>query len=263
MLLCLDIGNTNIVVGVFNKDELTVSLRLSTNFNLTADEYGFTLKNLLTDWGVKPEAITGIVISNVVPPLMKSFRELCEKYFHLTPLEVGLGIKTGMPVLTDQPGEVGADLIAGSLAAYEFYGKAQDHRPARPVLAIDYGTATTFCAVSRRGEYLGVAITPGILIAAQALYQKAAKLPEIDLVTPSRVIGRNTVQSMQSGVIYGFIELSRGLIRRFKEEMGEDTFVVATGGLCGLVAGEVPEIFTVRENLVLEGLKIIYRLNRS
>ncbi|MCD6310096.1 MAG: type III pantothenate kinase [Candidatus Eremiobacteraeota bacterium] len=261
MLMCLDVGNTNIVMGIFDGKRLLGSFRFSTERNRTADEIGVVIKNLLSELKIAREQVEGIIIASVVPPLDRYLVEMCNKYFGHEPLMVGPGIKTGMPIRTDNPREVGADLIAGSIAAYELYGKKSDEHSERPVIIIDFGTATTFGAVSAFGEYLGVAIAPGIQIAADALFSRAAKLLRVDLVFPDSAIGKNTVQSMQAGLTIGFLGLIEKLIIKIKAELGPDTFVVATGGLAGLMADKIPMIDTLHENLVMEGLRIIYGRN--
>jgi type III pantothenate kinase len=194
-----------------------------------------------------------IIISCVIPPLLSAFEELCQKYFHLTPLIVGPGVKTGIPIHYDNPREVGADRIVNAVSAYEHYRKS--------LIVVDFGTATTFDCISARGEYLGGAISPGIMISSEALFQRASKLPRVELVKPETVIGKNTVASMQSGIVYGYVGLIDGIVNRMKEEMGDNPFVVATGGLAQLIAAESETIDEVDEYLTLKGLRIIYSKN--
>ena len=255
MLLVFDVGNTNIVMGAYEGDNLSKYWRLSTNRNQTADEYGIMICNLFQHCGLDYRDVEAIVISSVVPPLMPTLEEMARSYFKVEPLIVGPGIKTGMPILYDNPREIGADRVVNAIAGYEKYGG--------PLIIVDFGTATTFCVISEKGEYLGGAITAGIGIATEALFQRAAKLPRIELVKPKRVIGRNTVASMQSGLIYGFVGQVDGIVRRIKAEINSDAFVVATGGIAELIAGDSETINKLDPFLTLEGLKIIYQRNRS
>jgi type III pantothenate kinase len=260
MLLAVDIGNTNIVMGVWEEEILKASWRIATRKEATSDEYGILISSLLTSAQLSNSAIKAVIIANVVPSLQRAFESLAYKFFQLTPLNVGPGIKTGMPILTENPKEVGADLIVGAVAAYELFVKAS-HK-AQPLLVIDFGTATTFCAVSAQGEYLGAAIAPGLLISSEALSSRAAKLPHIELSKPASVIGKNTLHSMQAGVIFGFAGLTEGLIQRFKQELGSNTLVVATGGLTKLIKEFTPSIDHFEPDLILKGLRIIYERNK-
>ena len=255
MLLVFDVGNTNIVLGTYDGDVLTKYWRLSTNRNQTVDEYGIMIINLFRHSNLDYRDVDAIVISSVVPPLMPTLEEMSRSYFNVDPLIVGPGIKTGMPILYDNPREIGADRIVNAIAGYEQYGG--------PLIIVDFGTATTFCVVSAKGEYLGGAITAGIGIATEALFQRAAKLPRIELVKPKKVIGRNTIASMQSGLIYGFVGQVDGIVRRIKEEINSDAFVVATGGIAELIVSDSETINKLDPFLTFEGLKIIYQRNRS
>ena len=255
MLLVFDVGNTNIVLGTYNQDVLVKHWRLSTNRSQTADEYGTMILNLFEHSGLDYREVEAIVISSVVPPLMPTLEEMSHLYFKVKPIIVGPGVKTGMPILYDNPREIGADRVVNGIAGYEKYGG--------PLVIVDFGTATTFCVISKKGEYLGGAITAGIGIATEALFQRAAKLPRIELVKPKKVIGRNTVSSMQSGLIYGYIGQVDGIVKRIKEELNSDAFVVATGGIADLIAKDSETINKVDPNLTLEGLRIIYQRNRS
>ena len=253
MIMVFDVGNTNIVLGVFRKSELVQYWRLSTTRHRTDDEYGTLLKDLFDSSGLTFADIEAVVLSSVVPPINPTLERTCRKYLHLTPLVVGPGIKTGMPIKYENPREVGADRIVNAVAAYEQYGG--------PLIIVDFGTATTFCAVSARGEYLGGAIAPGISISTEALFARAAKLPRVELTKPPSVIGKNTVNSMQSGFIYGFAGQVNGIVERMKREMAGSPVVVATGGLAELIAEEAAAIDKVDTYLTLTGLRIIYERN--
>lgn len=255
MVLVIDIGNTNIVLGVYRQEKLIVNWRVSTH-RQTADEFGMLLKDLFQYENLQLEQIKGVIISSVVPPLTPIIEKASRKYCGVEPLIVGPGVKTGMNILYDNPREVGADRIVNAVAAYHLYGG--------PVIIVDFGTATTFCAVSQNGCYLGGAIAPGIGIATEALFNRAAKLPRIELVKPEKIIGTNTVSSMQSGVVYGYIGLVNYLVEKMKEELGdENTFVVATGGFAKLIAKDSPLIDEVNPLLTLEGLRLIYEKNKQ
>lgn len=256
MLLVLDVGNTNTVLGVFemNDDghyaELRAHWRVTTNRTQTVDEYGVLFRNLFEMSGIDLGPLSGIVVSSVVPPLDSTLRDVCEKYFNAKALFIEPGVKTGMPVHYDNPSEVGADRIVNSVAAFEKYGG--------PIIAVDFGTATTFDCVSAKGEYMGGVICPGIGISAEALFQRTARLPRVDIRRPAKVIGTNTVASMQSGLFYGYLALVDGIIQRLLPEMGKDTKVIATGGLAPLIGEHSEYIKNVDDLLTLDGLRIIY-----
>jgi len=253
MLLGFDIGNTNIVLGVYEGNKLLQHWRVSTDRLKTGDEYGMLINNLFTYGGLSIKDIEAVIISSVVPPLVVPLVKMCQRYFNVDPLIVGPGIRTGISIKYENPREVGADRIVNAVAAHHKYGGA--------LIIVDFGTATTFCVIAENGDYLGGAIAPGIGISTEALYQRAAKLPRIELVKPKTVICRNTVTSMQSGIIYGFVGQVDGIVKRMKEELGQDAFVVATGGLANLIAPESSTINAVEQFLTLEGLQVIYEMN--
>jgi type III pantothenate kinase len=263
MLFVLDVGNTNTVLGVFElapsepgaaKGRLIAHWRVSTTKTQTVDEYGVLFRNLFAMNGLEFTAVKGTVISSVVPPLDTTLREVCERYFQSRPLFIEPGVKTGMPVHYENPAEVGADRIVNSVAAFEKYGG--------PCIIVDFGTATTFDVVSKNGEYLGGVITPGIGISADALFARTARLPRVDVRKPPRVLATNTVNSVQSGLYYGYIGLIDGILERLLAEMGDNVTVVATGGLAALMGGGSKYIREVDDLLTLEGLRIIYERNQ-
>jgi type III pantothenate kinase len=254
MLLVIDVGNTHIVFGVYKKDKLINDWRIETDAQKTSDEYGTILRSFFLYNDISYRGINDIIISNVVPPLHNVLIEMSRKYFNVDPIMVEPGIKTGMAILCDNPKEVGADRIVNAVAAYE------KHK--RSLIIVDFGTATTFDYVNSIGEYIGGIIAPGIIISSEALFQKASKLPRIELKKPSSVIGKNTINSMQSGIIYGYVGLVDGIITRMKAEVREDSYVIATGGLAKVIAPETASINEIDDSLTLEGLRIIYNKNR-
>jgi len=253
MLLVIDVGNTNTVLGLYDGDDLVHDWRLRTVVDHTVDEYGMLIYNLYKNSKVSPKAIKAIIISCVVPPMLHILEPLCKKYFNIKPMIVGPGIKTGMPIYYDNPREVGADRIVNAVAAFERYKG--------DIIVVDFGTATTFDYVSAKGEYMGGCICPGIMISSEALFQKAAKLPRIEIIRPKTVIGKDTVSSMQAGILYGYAGLVDGLVERIKGEVKSDPKVIATGGLAKIIASETKSIHVVDDMLTLEGLRIIYKRN--
>jgi len=253
MLLAFDVGNTTIAVGLFRGRKLVKSWKLETDSDRTSDEYGLIILGLLAGAGLAPGKVTGTIISSVVPPLTPVIEEVCRTAFGSEPSVVGPGLKTGMPILYENPLEVGADRITAAVAAFEKYGG--------PVIVLDFGTATTFDAVSAKGEYLGGAIAPGVRISAEALYLKTAKLPRIELRKPKRAIGRTTVASMQSGLYFGYIGLVTRTIEEIRKELGREARVIATGGFGGQITAELDVIEAYEPDLVLEGLRIIHERN--
>ncbi|MBI3769919.1 MAG: type III pantothenate kinase [Deltaproteobacteria bacterium] len=253
-LLAIDVSNTHTKIGVYADDRLIRHWRVRTEHDRTADEYGVLLLGLFAAAGASTSEIGGVIVASVVPPMNSTIDELSRTYFGQEPMHVGPGIKTGIPILYDNPREVGADRIVNSVAAYERYQDA--------CVVVDFGTATTFDCVSRRGEYLGGVITPGLGIALDALCAKTAKLPKVELVKPPRVVGKTTVHAIQSGSIYGYVSLVDGLVDRIRGEIGADARVIATGGFAALLAPESRTIETVNEFLTLDGLRLIYRRNQ-
>src|SRR5579863_6119670 len=263
MLLALDVGNTNTVLGLYELDvdppKLAAHWRVTTHRTQTVDEYGVFFVNLFEMHGMSPSQVTHIIISSVVPPVESTLRQVCETYFHLEPMFVEPGIKTGMPMLIDNPTELGADRLADCIAAYERYGG--------PCIVVDFGTATKFEVISAKGEYLGGAIAPGLGLSADALFSRAARLYRVDVKRPAKVIGTNTISHLQSGLYFGYIGLVDGVLERILKEMGASKErpprIVASGGLARLIAPDSRYIQEIDDMLTLDGLRILFERNRT
>jgi type III pantothenate kinase len=255
VLLAIDVGNTNVTIGVFDGDRLAHSWRLAALRERTGDELGILVTRLFEQAHVPVSSVTGIAVASVVPPLMRPMEEMCERYFKQAALVIDAA-NAGMPVRYTPAGDVGADRIVNAVAAWEKYGRAGG----RPLIVVDFGTGTTFDVISAQGEYLGGVICPGINISAEALFTRAARLPRVDVRKPPVVIGQNTVNAMQSGLFYGYVEMVDGLVRRIRGELagGDGAVVLATGGLAGVISGESSTIQHVDDNLTLEGLRLIW-----
>lgn len=255
MLLTIDIGNTNVTLGVFDGEQLQATWRMASDVHRMADEYAAILLNLLSHKNITVSDITNVAMCNVVPPLTTTFADLAKRYFKATALVVGAGVKSGVRIRMDNPKEVGADRIADAAAAHHLYRG--------PVIIIDLGTASTFSVISKEGDFIGGVIATGIATAAEALYTRTAQLPRVDLVRPKNVIGTNTVASIQSGIINGYASLVEGMVARIKKELGEEAKVVATGGYSALIAKETTAIDEVNPDLTLIGLRLIYEMNKG
>jgi len=254
MLLVIDVGNSNIVFGVYDQEKLIRTWRLSSDRSRTSDEYAVLLHSLFGLAGLEFSSVNAAIISSVVPPLTGVMEAISHDFFNLTPFVVGPGIKTGMPIQYDNPREVGTDRIVNAVAGYEKHNC--------PLVIVDFGTATTFDYVNAKGEYCGGAIAPGLAISLEALFQRASKLPRVDIVKPPHVIAKNTINSMQAGIFYGYVGLVDGIVERIIAECQEKLRVIATGGLASVIAPESKTIDEVDEFLTLDGLRILYKRNR-
>ena len=255
MLLAVDIGNTNITLGVFKDGELAAKWRIATDASRLADEYALMVNQLLLYKGLSPSEIDAVSICSVVPPLTPTFVDLCRTYFEVEPLVVGAGTKTGIRILYDNPRDVGADRIVDAAAALDLYGG--------PVIVVDIGTAMVFDAISKNGEYLGGAIAPGITVAADALFHNTSMLRRVDLARPPEAIGKNTIHAIQSGLVLGSADMVTGMVARFDKELGGGSKIIGTGGLAGLIENEANVFDVVNEDLTLAGLKLVHDMNQS
>ncbi len=255
MLLTIDIGNTNLTIGLYEKDQLGPHWRLATDHNRMPDEYGLQLLGLFQHAGYDPAELKGVSLASVVPPLTGRVIRACREYLHQDPLVVDTGIKTGVRIRYDDPRQVGADRVCDAAAVQRLYGG--------PACVVDFGTATTFNAITKDGDYLGGAITAGVNLATEALFMHAAKLPRVDLQRPPSVIGRNTIHAIQSGILFGYVAMVEGMVARFRQELGPDMKVIATGGLAETIARETGVIDVLAPWLTLDGLRIIWELNHT
>ena len=258
MLLAIDVGNTNIVLGVFRGDQLLRSWRLMTLRERTADELGLLVVHLFEHDRIDPAGISGVIIASVVPPLTGTMADMVERYIQRKPLLVEPGTSIGMDILYENPAEVGADRLVNAVAAYEQYGRSS----LKPIIVVDFGTATTFDVITAQGEYLGGAICPGVQISADALFQRAARLPRIEVRKPAQVIGRTTVGSMQAGLFYGYVGLVEGLVQRLRRELTSPAITIATGGLARIIAPETNVIDHIEPDLTLHGMRLVWERNR-
>jgi type III pantothenate kinase len=255
MLLTIDLGNTNLTIGLYDGKELCRHWRLATDHNRMPDEYGLQLLGLLQNAGHQPDDLTGVALASVVPPLTGRVLQACREYLHQEALVVDTGIKTGIRIRYEDPRQVGADRVCDAVAVVRLYGG--------PACVVDFGTATTFNAITKEGDYLGGAITAGVNLAAEALFARAAKLPRVDLQRPPSVIGRNTNHAIQSGLLFGYVSMVEGMVARFRRELGPEMKVIATGGLAETIAKETDVIEIIAPWLTLEGLRLIWELNRN
>ena len=255
MLLAIDIGNTNITIGLFNKETLEKTWRISTSRNNTSDEYGTNILNILSNKDISNKDISAIVMCSVVPPLTTTFIDLFKDYFNISPLIIGSGTKTGIKIMYDSPRDVGADRIVDAAAVLHLYKG--------PAIIVDLGTATVFDAITANGEYLGGAISPGIGVSAESLYKATSQLKRVELIAPKTAIGKTTTHAIQSGLILGYSELIKGMIKRFKEELDNNAKIIATGGLADIISKEVNLFDIIDHDLTLKGLQILHKLNST
>lgn len=256
MIFVIDIGNTNIKYGVFDGAVLVASFRVASKKSSTADEYGTVVRDLLASGGINREQIEGVIVSSVIPQLNYTIEHMCEYYIGKKPLVIGPGLKTGLNVKVDNPREVGADRIVNSVAAFKKYGGE------KPVICVDFGTATTFNVITEKGEFIGGVIAPGIKGSLDSLVNSAAKLPNVELELPDKIIAKNTITNMQAGLLYGFAGLVENIISKTKKELGCDAFVVVTGGLSETIISELPSVNAIDRTLTLDGLRILYEMNK-
>jgi type III pantothenate kinase len=254
VLLCIDIGNTTVTLGVFDGTRLATTLRIATDTRKLSDEHGLLVTNLLLQKGINPHDVTAISMCSVVPHLTVVFEDVCRDYFSVTPITVTVGVRTGLRIVYDNPRDVGSDRIVDAVAASELYSP--------PLIVVDFGTATVFDAVAKDGTYLGGAIFPGINVAAESLFHSTAQLRRVELVAPRTAIGQNTTHALQSGLVLGYASMVTGMVERFKQELGRDAKVIGTGGLAGIIARETQVFDTVNPDLTLVGLRLIYEMNR-
>ena len=254
MILVLDAGNSTIVLGVYDHEQLLFHWRMETDRHKTEDEYAMQVKAFFHHAGICFEQVSGIIISSVVPPIMFALEQMCNKYFRVKPLIVGPGVKTGLNIKYENPREVGADRIVNAIAALDAYKT--------PLIIVDFGTATTYCYLNEKGDYMGGAIAPGITISTEALYTQAARLPRIEIMRTHNIVGKTTVSAMQAGIFYGFVGQVEGIVNRMKEQSKEEPLVIATGGLANLIAGETQAIDVVDPFLTLKGLYKLYKRNQ-
>src|SRR5262245_4528789 len=259
MLLAIDVGNTNIVLGVFDGAALVRSWRLQTLRERTSDELGLLIDGLFAHDRIERTKIHGVILGSVVPPLTGTMRAMAQRYFGVSALNVEPGVNTGMPILYENPAEVGADRIVNAVAAYEQFGR----QGTRPIIVVDFGTATTLDAITAQGQYLGGAICPGVQISADALFQRAARLPRIEVRKPAHVVGRTTVGAMEAGLFFGYVGMVEGLTRRMSAELGGNAITIATGGLAEVITPEIPAIEHVEPDLTLHGLGIVWERNQQ
>ncbi|SDZ66268.1 type III pantothenate kinase [Evansella caseinilytica] len=255
MVFVFDVGNSNIALGLYDKKELKHHWRLGTDTSKTEDQYGMDIKALFSHAGLHFKQVEGIIISSVVPPIMYTLEQMCKKYFNISPMVIGPGIKTGLNIKYDNPREVGSDRIVNAVAGIHLYGN--------PLIIVDFGTATTYCYINEHKQYIGGAIAPGMNISVEALYQKASKLPRIEITKTKSIVGKNTIHAMQSGILYGFVGQVEGIVKRMKQEANADPTVVATGTMAGLIANESDVIDIVDPFLTLKGLQMIYEKNKN